>query len=54
MSLKQQAEKEITVLGGLIDQDHHQKLSFHNKSKKDYGCWAGNPLGYLVTALSKV
>ena len=55
MSLKQQAEKEITVLGGMMDQDHHQKfeLSLHNKSKKDYGCWAGNPLGYLVATLSK-
>lgn len=49
MSLKQQAEKELTVLGGLIDQDHHQKLglSLHNKGKKGYGCWAGNSLGYL-------
>ena len=55
MSLIQQAEKEITVLGGPMDQDHHQKfgLSLYYKGKKDYGCWVGNPVGYLGAALSK-
>lgn len=56
MSLIQQAENEITVLGGLIDQDNHQKfeLSLHNKGKKGYGCWSGNPLGILALHCPKI
>ena len=50
MSLKQQAKKGITVLGGIIDPDYHGgiRLPRHNGGKKDYIWSSGDPFGRLL------
>jgi hypothetical protein len=56
MALNQQAKKEITVLGGMIDRDYHGEigLPLHNGGKMDSVWNVGDPLGRLLVLLCPV
>uniref|UniRef100_A0A8I5NQZ1 Integrase catalytic domain-containing protein n=1 Tax=Papio anubis TaxID=9555 RepID=A0A8I5NQZ1_PAPAN len=49
LPLSQQAEKEVTVLAGVIYPDYQDKISLllHNGGKKEYAWNTGDPLGHL-------
>lgn len=53
MPLKQQAEKGVTMLGDVIDQDYHGEIGLflHNGSKNACVWSVGDLLGYLLVQL---
>ena len=55
LCLNQQAKKEVTVLGGVIDLDQQGELGwlFHTVGEEEYVWNTGNPLKYLLVLMIK-
>ena len=56
MPLSQQDKREISVSGGMVDQDYHSEieLHLHNGGRKRYVCTTADPVGHLLMLLCPV